>query len=95
MSASSIFLTLFKSAPQMIRMSLDMSWLYLTLGWRVRATRRAFEKQLIKEGMSKNDAEHLSRCFEDLKNDLVSTVKQGLSFMPSSMIRNATSESTI
>lgn len=90
MSASSIFLALLKSAPQMIRMSLDMSWLYLTLGWRVRRTRRAFEKQLMKEGMSRTDAERLSACFEDLKNGLLSSMKQGISFLPSGLIRKTT-----
>jgi hypothetical protein len=80
MSASSIFLSLFKSTPQMVRMSLDLAWLYLTLGWRVRKTRKAFEKQLVLMGMSKTDAKRLSACFEELKDGLVSSIKQGMGF---------------
>lgn len=80
MSASSVFLALLKSSPRMIQMSLDLSWLYLTLGWRVRKTRRAFEKQLVQVGMSKSDAKRLSACFEELKDGLVSSIKQGVGF---------------
>ena len=80
MSASSVFLALLRSGPRMIQMSLDLSWLYLTLGWRVRKTRRAFEKQLVQVGMSKIDARQLSACFEELKDGLVSSMKQGVGF---------------
>jgi hypothetical protein len=59
-------------------MSLDLFWMYLTLGHRVRKTRKAFEKQLIMEGMSKPDAKRLSACFEDLKNSVTGMLKQGV-----------------
>jgi hypothetical protein len=52
--------------------------MYLTLGHRVRKTRKAFEKQLIMEGMSKPDAKRLSACFEDLKNSVTGMLKQGV-----------------
>jgi hypothetical protein len=60
MSASSIFVSILKSAPHLIRMTLSLSWTYLTLGWRVRKARKAFEKQLTLHGMSKTDAKRLS-----------------------------------
>jgi hypothetical protein len=50
--------------------------MYLTLGRRVSKTRKAFEKQLIRQGMSEEDAKRLSACFEDLKNNLTSVLKQ-------------------
>jgi len=78
MSASSIFLTIIKSSPHLIRMSLDLSWAYLTLGRRVRKARKAFEKQLILQGMSRADAERLSVCFEELKNGMLAAMKQGV-----------------
>jgi hypothetical protein len=59
-------------------MSIDLFWIYITLGRRVRKTRKAFEKQLMREGMSKTDAKRLSTCFEDLKNDITSMLKQGV-----------------
>jgi hypothetical protein len=46
--------------------NLAFSW--LTLGWTVRKARRAFEAELRKEGMSKEDARRISRCYSDLKS---------------------------
>jgi hypothetical protein len=54
--------------------------MYLTLGRRVSKTRKAFEKQLIQQGMSKEDAKRLSACFEDLKNNIAGMLKQGIRF---------------
>jgi len=52
--------------------------MYITLGSRVRKAKRAFEKQLILQGMSKDDAKRLSACFDELKNSLVAVVKKGV-----------------
>jgi hypothetical protein len=46
----------------------------------VRKARRAFERQLMIAGMSKEDAERLSVCFEELKNNVTGTLRQGMSF---------------
>ena len=77
MSASAVFASLFKSAPHLIRMSLSLFAMYLTLGWRVRKTRRAFEKQLVLQGMSKDDAKRLSICYEELKNNVLTMLRRG------------------
>jgi hypothetical protein len=52
--------------------------MYLTLDRRVNRTRKAFEKQLVKQGMSREDAERLSACFEELKNNIKDILKQGV-----------------
>jgi hypothetical protein len=78
MSATNIVTSVIKSTPHLTRLGLSLGWLYLTLDSRVRATRKAFEKQLTAQGMSKEDAQRLSACFEDLKNDLTLTLKQGM-----------------
>lgn len=57
-------------------MSFSLLWMYITLGSRVRKAKRAFEKQLILQGMSKDDAKRLSACFDELKNSLVAVVKK-------------------
>jgi hypothetical protein len=59
-------------------MSLDIFWIYATLGHRVRKTRKAFEKQLIMRGMSKTDAKRISACFEELKNGITGMVRQSV-----------------
>ncbi|MGB8779470.1 MAG: hypothetical protein WCD81_02340 [Candidatus Bathyarchaeia archaeon] len=78
MSDSSVFTELFKSSPYLARMSLQLFYAYLTLGSRVRKTRRAFEEELVLSGMSKVDAERISACYEELKNNITSTLKKGV-----------------
>lgn len=67
-----------KSSPYLARMSVDLLWIYITLGHRVRKTRRACEKQLMIGGMSEVDARRLSACFEDLKNNITSMLRHGI-----------------
>jgi hypothetical protein len=81
MSAVSIFTAVFKSIPHLAIVVLNLLWMYLTLGRRVRRTRRAFEKQLTQQGMSKQDAQRLSACYEDLKNNITGMLKQGITTM--------------
>jgi hypothetical protein len=54
--------------------------LWLTLGWRVRRTRKAFEKELIKQGMTKENAERLSAQFSKLKDQITSSLRKGIAF---------------
>jgi len=75
---SEIFIALLKSGPNLIRLTLSLGWMYMTLGWRVRNTRRAFEKELTRTGMSKEDAKRLSATFEELKNSMIGTLKNGV-----------------
>jgi hypothetical protein len=76
MSAASVVTGVIKSSPYLARMSLSLIWMYLTLDRRVSKTRKAFEKQLIQQGMSKEDAKRLSACFEDLKNNITRMLKE-------------------
>jgi len=78
MNAASMLTAVIKESPYIARMSFDLLYTYLTLGGRVRKTRRAFEKQLILAGMSKDDAERLSSCFEELKAGITSRMKSGI-----------------
>ncbi len=78
MSAASLITTMIKSSPYLARLSLSLFWMYLTLGRRVHKTRKAFEKQLILQGMSKEDAKRLSACFEELRNSITGMLRQGM-----------------
>jgi hypothetical protein len=78
MSVVSIFATVFKAIPHVAILVLNLLWMYVTLGRRVRKTRKAFEKQLLQQGMSKEDAERLSMCYEDLKDSITGMLKQGI-----------------
>jgi hypothetical protein len=57
---------------------LSLGWMYTTLGWRVRSTRRAFEKELLRQGMSKEDAKRLSEAFEELKDNVLGALRGGV-----------------
>jgi predicted Rossmann-fold nucleotide-binding protein len=78
MSVATTVTTLVKATPHLGVLGLNLVWIYFTLDSRVRKTRNAFEKQLVQQGMSKEDAKRLSSCFEDLKNDITATLKQGI-----------------
>jgi len=56
--------------------SLLAAW--LTLGWNVRKARKAFEAELRKEGISKKDAEKISKNILILKNEMLSMAKNPL-----------------
>lgn len=78
MSAVTLMKSMIKLTPYISILVLSLLWAYLTLGLRVRQTRRAFEKQLIGKGMSREDAMRLSGCYQDLKDNLTATVKEAL-----------------
>jgi hypothetical protein len=59
----------------LIQLLISLFVMWLTLGWKVRKTRKAFEKQLIRQGMTKRDAKRLSSQYSKLKNDVVNTLK--------------------
>lgn len=77
-SEAKLMTTALKSTPYLARLSLSLLWIYLTLGYRVRKTRGAFEKQLIAQGMSKEDAKHLSASYENLKNEITGVLRQAV-----------------
>ena len=67
-----------KSTPYITLLAANLLWIYLTLGHRVRKTRKAFEKQLTAQGMSKEDAKLLSANFENLKNEITGAIRQAV-----------------
>lgn len=62
----------------LIRLLLSLFALWLTLGWKVRKTRRTFEKQLIHQGMAKKDAKKLSAQYSKMKNEIMNSLKGSL-----------------
>ena len=78
MSEAEQFTAALKSTPYLARLSLSLLWIYLTFWYRVRKTRVAFEKQLIAQGMSKEDAKRLSAAYENLKNEITGALRQAV-----------------
>lgn len=48
--------------------------LWVTFDWKVRKTRRAFERELVKQGMSKENARIISANYKILKEQLTGTL---------------------
>ncbi|MGB9741313.1 MAG: hypothetical protein ACP5IM_01140 [Candidatus Bathyarchaeia archaeon] len=59
-------------------LSFNLLILWATLGWKVRKTRKAFEEQLIRQGMAKKDAKRLSAQYSKLKSEIMSTLKRSI-----------------
>jgi len=83
MSAASLMITVIKESPYLVRMLFDLLYTYLTLGSRVRSTKKAFEEQLISAGMSRKEARRLSACFKELKNSVTNMLEHGIIGVPS------------
>ena len=66
------------SGLSLVNLSVNLFFLWLTLGWRVRRARRAFEKQLIRQGMTKKDAKKLGAQYSRLKDDMVNALKRSV-----------------
>lgn len=78
MDIAELMKSLIKLTPHLSILVLSLLWTYLTIGIKVRKTRRAFEKQLIKQGMSIEDAKRLSAGYQELKDNLSNAVKQSI-----------------
>jgi len=59
----------------LLRLGGSMIQAWLSLGWKVRKARKAFETELMREGISKEDARRLSSHISELKDQLLETAK--------------------
>jgi len=76
MGKTRMALTILSAFPYVVRLLCSLFVAWLTLGWKVRKTRKAFEKELIKQGMSEEDAKRLSAQYKILKDNLMSGLKR-------------------
>ena len=68
----------FSIVASIVRIVGSLLVLWVTFGWKVRKTRRAFEKELVRQGMSKEDARKLSVHYKVLKDQLTSALMHSL-----------------
>jgi len=71
-------LSFFGSSVTVARLLFSLFLIWLTLGWRVRRARKAFERELIKQGMPKRDAKRISAQYASMKDNLVNMFKRSL-----------------
>jgi hypothetical protein len=60
--------------PRTAKLLTQLFWMWLTLGWHVRKTRKAFEKELTKLGVPEEDARRLSRQIKIAKDHMMGLV---------------------
>lgn len=65
------FLSVF---PRLSRLLINLFWVSLTLDWKVRKTRKAFEKEVVRQGISKGDAKHLSKQIGIAKDQMMRSI---------------------
>jgi hypothetical protein len=77
-SSLRLVLSVFGSGVALTKLLVSLFLIWLTLGWKVRRARKAFEKELIKQGMSKRDAKRISAQYRELKDNIKNAFKQSL-----------------
>ena len=61
--------TIIKAGLYLFELILNLAVIWLTLGWKVRKARKAFEKELLKGGMPKEAARKLAKKYSSVKDD--------------------------
>lgn len=77
-SSLQFILSIFGSGIALVKLLASLLLVWLTLGWKVRKARKAFEKELIKQGMAKHDAKRISAQYAALKDNVENAFKQSL-----------------
>jgi len=78
MGRSLLIVSVISRAVSVVRLLSSLFLIYLTLGWNVRRAKRAFEKELVKQGMPKEDARRMSARYAALKDDALNTLKRSI-----------------
>jgi hypothetical protein len=63
--------TVLSLIPLLVKLISSLLFLLVTLDWRVRRARRAFEKELMRQGVSKRDAQRISLPIKNVKDEMV------------------------
>ena len=64
--------TVLSMIPSLVKLISSLLFLLMTLDWKVRKARRAFERELMRQGVSKKDAQRISRPIKNVKDEMVS-----------------------
>jgi hypothetical protein len=59
-----------------IHLAVNLLFLWITLDWKVRKTRKAFEKVLVQQGIPKTEAKKLSKPIKTAKDQILNSIWQ-------------------
>jgi len=66
--------TIIKGGLHLTRLVSDLLFIWLTLGWKVRKGRKAFEKELLRSGMPKEAVKRLGNRYSSVKDEVIRQV---------------------
>jgi len=75
MGRSLLIVSVISGAVSAVRLLSSLFLIYLTLGWKVRKARKAFEKELVKGGMPKEAAKRMGAQYAAIKDETLNALK--------------------
>lgn len=64
-----------KAGLHLIKLILNLGFLWLTLGWKVRKARKAFEREMVKAGIPKETAKKLGEKYASIKDEVMRQIR--------------------
>ncbi len=75
MGRSRLVVSVLSGAVSIVQLFFSLFLIYLTLGWKVRRARKAFERELIRVGVSKEVAKRMGARYAALKDETLNALK--------------------
>ena len=66
--------TILRISKRAIQLLANLFFIWITLDWKVRKTRKAFERELIQQGISKSEAKRLSKPIKKAKDQIMNSI---------------------
>jgi hypothetical protein len=63
--------TIIKAGLHLFKLFLNLTFIWLTLDWKVWKAKKAFEKELIKSGIPKKTAKKLGKRYSSIKDEFL------------------------
>ncbi len=82
MGRSLLIVSVISGAVSVFRLLSSLFVIYLTLGWKVRRARKAFEKELTREGMPKEAVKRMGAKYAAFKDETLNAMKRSIRTFP-------------
>ena len=75
MGRSLLIVSVMSGAVSVVRLLSSLFVIYVTLGWKVRKARKAFEKELVSEGMPREAVKRMGAKYAAVKDETLNALK--------------------